>query len=383
MGKRRANGEGSIGKHKDGRYVGRYWVTLPNGSKKRLSVYGKTREEASTKMEEAMFNARRGMISAKDGGTIQSFHDYWVTELAPTYLAGTTIEVYERQFKSRILPIIGKKKLSSLTPANIQTLINTVEKQTKSPKQCHDCKVALSSMLKMAKLQGKIIYNPAHGTTVPKYEPREKELWTNEELGTFLKYAETNMSLYPVFVLLATYGLRASESLGLRREDVELFDNPDEDGKYGTIKIRQQIVTLDGTSRPSALKTTSSKRDLPVTKEVKTVLEKYITDNSIESGLLFKTASGRPITRTDLRQRFVRGSAKAGLKSITLHAFRHMAATRMRDAGVDVKTCQVILGHADPTTTLRVYQHSNMSDKTNALIKMSKLYNQSELGKMC
>ncbi len=45
----------------------------------------------------------------------------------------------------------------------------------------------------------------------------------------------------------------------------------------------------------------------------------------------------------------------AGLSQLTFHDLKHTAATLLVEEGVDIKTAQTRLGHADPSTTLRIY----------------------------
>lgn len=123
----------------------------------------------------------------------------------------------------------------------------------------------------------------------------------------------------------------------------------------------------------SKLKTKNSERDLPITKEVYQVLKHYMEASGRSSGLLFTTSSGKPYERCFLGRRFNKAQRDAGLPHIVLHSLRHMVATSLRDAGVDVKTYQMILGHADPVTTLRIYTHSNMDNKIDAMQKLNTL----------
>ena len=53
MSKKRGNGEGSIGKRKDGRWMARYTVHTAKCPKRR-HVYGRTRQEVATKLAKAM-----------------------------------------------------------------------------------------------------------------------------------------------------------------------------------------------------------------------------------------------------------------------------------------------------------------------------------------
>jgi hypothetical protein len=57
---RRGNGEGTVGWHKGGRYVARYFVETPQG-RKRKALYGRTRSEVANKLTRAIAN-REGFV---------------------------------------------------------------------------------------------------------------------------------------------------------------------------------------------------------------------------------------------------------------------------------------------------------------------------------
>ena len=48
--RRRVNGDGSLTKRADGRWMGRYYAWTSAGTRKRITIYGKTRQEAADKM---------------------------------------------------------------------------------------------------------------------------------------------------------------------------------------------------------------------------------------------------------------------------------------------------------------------------------------------
>ena len=50
---RRLNGEGSVTRRADGRWMGRFYAWTTTGTRKRITVYGRTRKEATEKMREA------------------------------------------------------------------------------------------------------------------------------------------------------------------------------------------------------------------------------------------------------------------------------------------------------------------------------------------
>ena len=75
--------------------------------------------------------------------------------------------------------------------------------------------------------------------------------------------------------------------------------------------------------------------------------------------------AGSPLTAQTLRSRLKRLSSdldiSTGALRITPHKFRHMAATRFLEAGVDIRLVQKLLGHASITTT-EIY--AGVSDET-------------------
>ena len=63
----------------------------------------------------------------------------------------------------------------------------------------------------------------------------------------------------------------------------------------------------------------------------------------------------RPWRPNRLTQAFARLRSPLGLEGVRLHDLRHFQATVLIAAGVDVRTVAGRLGHADPSTTLRIY----------------------------
>ena len=59
--------------------------------------------------------------------------------------------------------------------------------------------------------------------------------------------------------------------------------------------------------------------------------------------------------------------AAYAIEHITPHMLRHTYATLLYDAGVDVKSAQEFLGHADIQTTLKIYTHLTEQKKQTAI----------------
>jgi len=177
-------------------------------------------------------------------------------------------------------------------------------------------------------------------------------------------------------MLLAHYGMRRGEALGLRARDIELRNGKtDKDGNedWGEIRIRQQVVVVHNRPTITTPKTKNSKRELPLDKQMHDLLKPYVERQKDRDGLLFHTSNNTPIAPRNLERDYYKMIKAANLKHIPLHSLRHMACTTFIEAGASVKTIQSILGHKDLNTTLKIYAHCNMLDKRSAVLSMSEI----------
>ena len=128
------------------------------------------------------------------------------------------------------------------------------------------------------------------------------------------------------------------------------------------------------------LKSEASERIVPVMPILKIALENYkseimkqlgITDERLlDNESMFKTKNGNTITSDYLRHRLHYVLKKYGFeKHITVHELRHTFATRCLESGIDMKTVQTFLGHADYKLTANTYSHVLRQTKNNQILK--------------
>lgn len=200
MPKRRANGEGSLRKRKDGRWEGRYTAGYDPATGKHIykNVLGKTQAETKEKLRPSSHQTYRGYID------------------------------------HHIKPYIGSIPLSKLTSLELQQLYKTLltdgrvdrtenKKQPKgfSPKTVRNIHQIISSALKLAIEQRLIARNPTDACALPKLEHREMKTLPPEQLASFLREAK-NSGVYEMYYMELATGLRRGELLGLKWEDIDL-----------------------------------------------------------------------------------------------------------------------------------------------------------------
>ena len=125
---KRANGEGSIYRASDGRWVGA--LTL-NG--KRKVFYGKTRQEANAKMTAAPASVHRGLPLVPERETVKSYLERWLADVVKPGVRPSTYASYEAITRVHLIPSLGKIPLAKLTPQHVQAMLN--EKQGRSARR--------------------------------------------------------------------------------------------------------------------------------------------------------------------------------------------------------------------------------------------------------
>ncbi len=119
---KRGNGEGSITRHKaSGKYVARYTVPTPTGTK-RKTVYGKTRDEVREQMTRAMADRDSGVVYDDENMIVGEYLDSWLKGSVSGSVRASTYDRCEVAVRVHLKPALGKTKLKKLTPAQVATL---------------------------------------------------------------------------------------------------------------------------------------------------------------------------------------------------------------------------------------------------------------------
>jgi len=172
------------------------------------------------------------------------------------------------------------------------------------------------------------------------------------ELLTDIKLPEYVRVIIQVAMCL---GLRASEILGLKWEDVHFLDNE--------IRVQRSVV---GKSE-DCTKTPESTQDIPVHPELMEVLQKWHDFQPPINGWVFGSIeTGRPYWRGVMQKRhLVPAGERAGIKGLGWHAFRHTYRTMLRESGQPMEVQQKMMRHTDIKTTMG-YGDQKMTEECRA-----------------
>ncbi|WP_084263301.1 tyrosine-type recombinase/integrase [Actinomadura formosensis] len=371
MSGKRANGEGTIYQRVDGRYECAIMLPTSSGRRKRVRVYGNTRQEAREKLLKVIEDAGRGVFPSERTWKVGEYLDFWLEREKRRPL---TLKRHETVVRLHIKPTLGHHRLDSLTVRIVQNFLDDLLADGKSVATIHQTRKVLSAALTYAMRQEMITRNVARLVELPRYKSREAEHWTPDETIRFLDAASSD-PLYPAFVLLALYGLRRGEVLGIRWRDVD-FD-------HGVLHIRQQVQRINGKLEQVELKTESSERDEPLLAQARAAILRQRKDQgeaifnagrgwqgtNDENELVFTTRTGRPLESHNLARSFMRICKQHNLRRITIHGLRHSNATTQKSLQVHSRDIQAILGHGDVRTT-GIYEHVDIASKRNALQKV-------------
>ncbi len=258
-----------------------------------------------------------------------------------------TRQGYKRAIERHAIPFFGRQRMKDIRPKDIEAFVGQLQSEGTGTPSIRAHMVALKVLFATAYQHGDIAANPCQGVSLDLAPtPSKVKVMTRAELGLVL--AALPSEWRPFFTFLAQTGLRISEAIGLRWEDVELGARPH-------VKVRRQIYK--GEERN--LKTGHSVRDVPLAPGmVATLLGLRGKRYGGPQAPLWPTKAGTPMAPHNLRKRVLAPAAAAlGMEWVGFHTFRHTCASLLFAAGRDVKQVQEWLGHADPGFTLRTYVH--------------------------
>lgn len=271
--------------------------------------------------------------------------------------------------ENHLIPRFGKKKIGSITEADIQEYILYLYENGRldhqgglTIKTIRDIILVLRLALFYAYKERAIPLLNWDLIEYPKDNSSKRVVsLSKEEEQKLIQciYLHLNRKTAGILIALMT-GLRIGELCGLQMKDISLSDNVISVNKtVQRIYDKRKGKTYINIGQP---KTSSSIRVIPFPSLLSNIIKKYYTDNPNH---FFLTGKSTPTEPRTYRQFFARFLKKHNLMNIKFHEIRHTFAVRAIEISeFDIKSLSEILGHKNVSFTLNVYGSANLKQKT-------------------
>lgn len=300
----------------------------------------------------------------------------------------STFQNYVYMYEMFVMPTFGKKRVVQVVKSDVKRFYNNLadDKHLKvsTIDNIHN---VLHQVFQVAVDDNYIRANPtdrmlkelkvAHG-----HEMEKRKALTMAQQELFLNYIKKTNKYkhwYPIFYIMLNTGMRVGELTGLRWRDVDL--------ENGFISVNHTLVyynhrddfgTYFSINTP---KTDAGKREIPIIEGVREAFEMErrfqeeagIVNKARIDGyddFIFVNRNGEIQHQGNLNKALKRimrdcndevlqkhdfESEPTLLPDFSCHVLRHTFATRLCEAGVNLKVIQDVLGHVDVSTTMNIY----------------------------
>jgi integrase len=370
----KATGQPTVRKQRD------KWVVRVDGID---TATGKHRpRQLGTYASQRSANAAARSMKTEDRSTERGT----VSWLVRRYVASRTdITVKARQQYEWAIPHIenglGAIQLSRLDREDVATWIDNLAAGGKlGRRSIQICRTVLRAALSEAVDEGLIPRSPAARVGLPRtvakeVKPKDAVAWDAADVDRFLE-ATAEHRWAVAFRLGALFGLRRSEVLALRWDDVDV--------EAKSLRIDESLVATNEGAAWSNAKNERSRRVIPLDDDTVRALTRRRAEQAAErlaagsewedNDLIIATRTGRLVLPRSYDRALATIVDNAGLPRLTSHGLRHTAATHMvqgaRDVG-ELRAIADLLGHS-PEMLMNTYAHVLPQSQTAVVDRISR-----------
>lgn len=260
--------------------------------------------------------------------------------------SGNTLEAYSRDLR-RFADHLARKGITGprdVSRLDVRIFLPALKKEGLSARSSARHLAALRSFFRFLVQEGFLLVNPADEIDSPKRARSLPEILSPSEVGALLQAPDRTTPLGvrdgAMLEMLYATGMRVSELVQVSVNQLNL------EGGYVILfgkGAKERVVPLGREATDSLL---------PYLEHVRPDLVR-----GQDKDLLFVGRSGSALTRQGFWKTLKRYGLKAGIaKRITPHLIRHSFASHLLERGADLRSVQMMLGHADISTT-QIYTH--------------------------
>ena len=296
--------------------------------------------------------------------TLESFVELYTQDVKPKLKLNTWL-TKESIIQKKILPYLGKRKLSEITPQDIFCWQNEIRQITDK-----NGKPLSTTYLKTIHNQMSAIFNhavrfyglqsnpAAKAGSMGEKESTEMQFWTKEE---FLKVIDAMMDSpihYYAFEMLYWCGLRIGELFALTPDDFNF--------EAGTVTISKSYQRIKGEDVITCPKTKKSNRVIQMPQFLSEEIQDYIKQlYGVEhDSRLF------PLSKHSMKSAMEKACKATSVKVIRLHDLRHSHVSLLIDMGFSALAIAERVGHESIDITYR-YAHLFPTRQTEMAVKLN------------
>ena len=313
--------------------------------------------------------------------TFEETAKFWMETNGLNRLAPKTYERYGELLLRIFNSPIGKTKIMDLEPQSLNWFYRELAKpganrktgEGLSAKTIREHHNVISRILEAAWKWGAIKENVARRADPPSVRHKEIDCMNEDEVADVLRLLEDEPIQYRTMItLLIIYGCRKGELCGLEWKDID-FKKHVVHIRRSSQYVNKQIITKEPKTEKSKREVTMDGYSAALMQEYKQWQdEKRIEAGSLwtETDRLFTKADGTPIHPDTVGDWWDKFQKKHGLTHHSLHSLRHTSASILIANDTDVATVSGRLGHANATTTLKIYTHQFKTRDASAAAMM-------------
>ncbi len=283
-------------------------------------------------------------MSGKDASGVEL--EGWLMHLAAERgLARNSVAAYRRDLEG-LARLVEGRGLAAATQDDLLLALRKMRTAGRSPRSVARWLVAVRGFYAWLAHEGEITENPAARLEPPKVWKTLPKVLDGADVERLIQAPDRAeprgaRDAAMLEVLYAT-GLRASELVGLRLHDLHL------DAGY---------LRCVGKG--------SKERVVPLGSVANAALRDYLASarpallSGRRADAVFVSSRGTPLTRQGFWKLLKAHGRRAGIRTtLSPHVVRHSFATHLLENGADLRAVQMLLGHADISTT-QIYTHVN------------------------
>jgi hypothetical protein len=182
MGRHRGHGEGTIYQRADGRWCAQ--LSLDGG--KRKTLYGRTRQDVARRLAETLRDRDKGLPIPGERQTVEQYLADWL-RVKQQQIEPSSLERYSALVRLHIVPTLGKRPLSRLSPQQVQALLAQQLADGLAPRTVHHLYTVLKGALADAEKLSLVQRNVCNVVSPPRPGRYDYQILNPEQALALLK----------------------------------------------------------------------------------------------------------------------------------------------------------------------------------------------------